>query len=315
MPLHPYFVAKIAPLHAISPVDLATPGALDDFMASTPGWEPAADVEIAERSVPGPHGPVPLRIYTSTAEFVTRTGLVWMHGGGFSSGTLDWPEAHVVAAELAHRTGAVVVSVDYRLAVAGVTYPTPLDDVVAAWTWFESNAAELGVTSGLFIGGGSAGANLAAATAMRLRDESERVPEAMLLAYGVFHFPVPGVGPEQQAELGALPNFMRATPEGHIQAFRNYVGNVFDVPPYAAPGNRNLRDMPTAYIVISELDELRASSETFATQLSEAGTVVRTHLAEGMLHGHLNWMPTAEVPEIEATVSFLAQALTRPPAR
>ena len=68
-----------------------------------------------------------------------------MHGGAFMMGDLDMPEADRTAREVCARAGAVVVSVDYRLAVGGVHHPVPLDDGVAAVRWVRDNAAELGV--------------------------------------------------------------------------------------------------------------------------------------------------------------------------
>lgn len=314
MPLHPFFAEKLAPLSEVTAETAFLPGVLDDFISSAPGWEVPQDVEITERTADGPHGPVGMRIYRSTSEHAARPGVLWMHGGGFAAGTLDWAEAHAVAAELAHRTGAVVVSVDYRLAVGDVTFPVPLDDVMAAWSWLEEHAADLGVTTGLFIGGGSAGANLAAAASMRLRDEGRETPRGMLLAYGVYHFPVPGLSPEHNAQLADLPPFLRMSPEGHVAAFRNYVGTVAHVPAHAAPGNGNLHGMPPAFVVVSEYDDLRASSDTFVAQLQDAGVAVRTYLAEGALHGHLNWFPAAEISEVDATIEFFVQCLQAPPS-
>jgi acetyl esterase/lipase len=73
------------------------------------------------------------------------------------------PESDMVARELSHRAGAVVFAVDYRLAVEGVTYPVPHDDVVAAWRWAVDEAQRLGVEPRrIALGGASAGGNLAA---------------------------------------------------------------------------------------------------------------------------------------------------------
>ena len=74
-----------------------------------------------------------------------RPALVWLHGGAFVGGDLDMPEADWVARQICDRAGAVVVSVDYRLAVGGVTYPVPHDDTVAAVRWVRDSAADLGI--------------------------------------------------------------------------------------------------------------------------------------------------------------------------
>lgn len=108
------------------------------------------DLHITPTTIPGPHGPVPVRVYlpTTPAPDEGRPCLVWMHGGAFAWGDLDMPEAHEVARGVAGRADAVVVSVDYRLCpvppefggTAGdrldddgrpVCYPVPQDDCAA----------------------------------------------------------------------------------------------------------------------------------------------------------------------------------------
>lgn len=72
------------------------------------------------------------------------------------TGDLDILEADWVAREIVSRAGAVVVSVDYRLAVGGVTYPVPLDDVVAAVRWVRDQTTALGIDpAATVLGGGS----------------------------------------------------------------------------------------------------------------------------------------------------------------
>ena len=116
-----------------------------------------ADVEDAE--VAGPHGPVPVRIYRHADGERSGAGLVWIHGGGFVNGSLDMPEADLVAKGLVTRTHAVVVSVDYRLCRDGVHHPVPHDDCWAVYEYVTGHAAELGIDPGrIAVGGASAGA-------------------------------------------------------------------------------------------------------------------------------------------------------------
>ena len=86
-------------------------------------------------------------------------------------GDLEMPEADVVAREVAERADAVVVSVDYRLCNGGVHFPVPHDDVHAAFVWAAGNTELLPSGAPWAIGGASAGGNLAAGVAQRLRDE------------------------------------------------------------------------------------------------------------------------------------------------
>ena len=112
-------------------------------------WGPVpGPPEVAVRSgaAPGPHGPVSVRVYEpSPAGGIGRPCLIWLHGGGFIGGDLDMREADWTAREICARAGAVVVSVDYRLAVDGVHYPVPHDDAVAAIAWVRDGAGELGI--------------------------------------------------------------------------------------------------------------------------------------------------------------------------
>src|SRR4051794_17839471 len=157
--------------------------ALEERFHSFMQWRDAATppaVTVDSVAVDGPHGPIPVRVYTSGTGS-DRPSLVWMHGGAFVMGDLDMPEADRTAREVADRAGAVVVSVDYRLAVGGVHYPVPLDDVVAVVRWVRDHPAELGLDPArIAVGGASAGANLATGAVLRLRDEDGWQPAALV---------------------------------------------------------------------------------------------------------------------------------------
>ncbi len=119
-------------------------------------------------------------------------------------GDLDMPEADVVGREVAHRAGAVVVSVDYRLCHGGVHFPVPHDDVHAAFVWAATEADLLPNGARWAIGGASAGGNLAAGVAQRLRDDGAPVADALVLAYPVLHDPLPAGSEEHQARVASL---------------------------------------------------------------------------------------------------------------
>jgi acetyl esterase/lipase len=224
-----------------------------------------------------------------------------VHGGGFRAGTLDWNEAPVVSAELAARAGAFVASVDYRLASEAVRFPVPLDDVVAAWTWLTSPVAhDPGLPHGapLALGGASAGAALALAG---------HAPSSVLLAYPFAHYPVPALDDETVAVMASLPGMLRFTPESIEGMVRNYVGRISDIPVLALPGHARLGGLPPVYVLHSEYDDLRPSGELLVRQLREAGVEARDYLARGMLHGHLNRLPS--LAEVDASLEWFADAL------
>src|SRR5829696_6462595 len=200
MPVHPAVASKFHLLEGIESfeaafADPATRARLDEFMSITDAPAPPA-VDVRDDAAPGPHGPVPVRIYTPTGGGADLPCLVWLHGGAFRMGDLDMPEADWTARQICERAGAVVVSVDYRLCVGGVTYPVPHDDVVAALRWVRDNAVSLGVDADrISLGGASAGGNLAAGATLRLRDDDGWLPAALLLAYTTVHPIVPPLSP------------------------------------------------------------------------------------------------------------------------
>jgi acetyl esterase/lipase len=254
------------------------------------GTYDAPDALIEDRAVPGPHGPVPVRVYSPLDGRGHTPVLVWCHGGGFGAGDLDMPEADATSREVAFRAGTAVVSVDYRLATKGVHFPVPHDDCLAAYEWA---TAELGPA---VIGGASAGANLAAGVALRLRDEG-RPPLGVALLYPLVHPALPEAGPELAGKLARLT----ATHTFRVPSFtpmvENYLGGpVSEATPYAFAALGHLRGYPPTLVINGEYDGLRASGEAFSSALMAAGCEVTQLLAPEVLHGHANspWLPQAQ---------------------
>src|SRR5215218_3666619 len=294
MPVHPVVASKFHLLEGIESFEkgLADPTSrarLDEFMSITDAPPPPA-VDVRDEAAPGPHGPVPVRIYTPTGGDSDRPCFVWLHGGAFRMGDLDMPEADWTARQVCDRADAVVVSVDYRLCVGGVTYPVPHDDAVAAVRWVRENAAALGVDPArISLGGASAGGNLAAGAALKLRDEDGWVPAALLLAYTTLHAVVPPPSPSLAPLLTEIPRILRFLPEDRRSITENYLGGPAGrADGYAMPGNSVLEGLCPVLLLNSEYDDLRASAEVFAGQLAAAGVDVRQVVAPGMLHGFLN---------------------------
>lgn len=309
MPLDPFLSAKLHLLDGVTWENAYTDpdcaARFTEFFVDPEG--PAMpDVAIEDRAVPGPHGRIGIRIYTPRGA-CGRT-LMWLHGGGFAGGDLDMLEAHRVSAELAARAEALVVSIDYRLARDGVRYPVPIDDAHTAWLWLTDGDGRGLLPAGpVALGGASAGAALAVSTAIRLRGRAQRSPDGLLLAYPFVHFPVPALDDATAAEMLRLPAILRSTSAGVEGMVRNYVGRLTDLPPDALPGAASLADLPATAIALSEYDELRPSGELLARQLEESGVSLRTYLAAGMPHGHLNRGPG--LAEVDRTLDFLAAAL------
>jgi acetyl esterase/lipase len=306
--VHPLIAARfplIADVAPGTPVDQLPETALA-FGAPYGPYSGPTGVSVEAAEVAGPHGPVPVRVYRAVDAQPGARALLWAHGGGFTSGDLDMPEAHVVSLELAARLRGVVVSVDYRLATETVRHPIPIDDVAAAWEWLLASADALGVDPArAAIGGASAGAFLAAAATLRTLG-TDRRPASVLLAYPALHFPNPAVEDAVAEALRQLPPTLRFTPQVVVAIFGTYLGRITDLPSAESPGQADLTGYPPVRIVVSEYDDLRGSGELFAQQVASVGGSATVTIAEGMLHGHLNIPPVPDLPEIARSLDFLA---------
>lgn len=251
-----------------------------------------------DRTVPGPHGPVRIRLYEPSAP--RGIGIVWIHGGAFYLNDLDVPEAEWVSTRFA-QAGISVVSVDYRLANDGIHFPVPSDDCVAAWRW-ATEAADLGVSPGSWhVGGGSAGGNLAASVALQALEGGLALPRTEVLIYPVLHSELPAPSAELAAKIEALPAERRFPPEVSVDINLNYAGDPANLKhPHAFPAYGRMEGMPPTLIVNSDSDDLRASGEAFAAQLALAGVDTTVIREVGVLHGHLN---EPETPGAQRTVA------------
>lgn len=257
-------------------------------------------VTVSDTTIEGPHGPLPLRIYTP--DHAHGPAVVWVHGGAYAFGDVSMPESDWVSRQLAER-GVAVVAVDYRLSpkidltdasVApsgdGVHFPVASEEVVDAFRWMTAHTQQLGADpEQLFLGGGSAGANLALSAMLRLRDAGEKQPRSGLLVYPSVHAVVPPLTRELEAGLGDLPPILRFSPEMMRVVHLNYVGDEAELAnPYAFPGGHDLRGLPPVFILNSDNDPLRASGEALAGELAAAGVDTLVMREVGTRHGHLN---------------------------
>lgn len=309
--LDPILAARLPLLEGVPELGTAPPTPDEmrrfaSFSAAVGGYV-APQVAVVATVAPGPHGDVPVRVYGPLDGGTAARGLVWAHGGAFMFGDLDMPEADVVARELVARAGIMVVSVDYRLCQGGVHFPVPHDDVHAAFLWAAGSDGPLGPGAAWALGGGSAGGNLAAGVAQRLRDEGGPAPDALVLAYPVAHAPVPLGSPEHQADMAKLPAALRFSPGSTEFVNRNYLGeHPVDVP-YAFPGLGSVAGLPRTLVMVCEYDDLRTTGEQLVDQLRAAGVPTTVELVRGALHGHLNvpGLPSA-LRSLDGIAAFLA---------
>jgi acetyl esterase len=255
---------------------MSAPAAREFFLSySLIGWTP--DESAENRTIPGPAGDVPVRIYRPSE---TPTGAVaWFHGGGFVIGNLDTAER--AARAVADAARAVVVSVDYRLAPED-RFPAAADDCYAALEWVADHAGELGVSpSCVAVGGDSAGGNLAAAAALMTRDRRGPDLAFQLLAYPCLDASMASHSYRDNGEGYFL------TGDGMRWFWECYLGPDGDATsPYACPIRAtDLTGVAPALVITAEYDPLRDEGEAYGAQLAAAGIPVTVTRYDSQIHG------------------------------
>jgi acetyl esterase/lipase len=243
-------------------------------------------LSVEEKMIPGPtHAPaVKVRIY-KPEQIAQTAGLLYIHGGGFTVGSLD--TEHFSAAMIARELKAVVVSVDYRLAPEN-PYPAGLEDCYAALTWFYEQAAALGVDRArIGVSGQSAGGGLSAALTLLALDRNG--PKLCFQLLGMPEL-------DDRLQTTSMREFIDTPLWNRPSAalsWKHYLGADYqpggaDVPIYAAPARAavdELRNLPPAYITAMEFDPLRDEDVLYALRLMEAGVPVELHTFPGTFHG------------------------------
>ena len=235
-----------------------------------------ASVTITDRTIPGPAGEIPVKIFTPAGQGPFPL-VVYFHGGGWVIGS---PATHTkLCAELAEGAGAVVVSVHYRLAPEH-TPPAQLDDCVAAVRWAVDHAAELNADgSRIALAGDSAGGNLAACAALRVRDEGGPRARLQLLLYGAFtgNNDLPSVIENGEGKI--------LTRQMMDWFYRHYLSAGADPKdPYIFPINGDLRGLPPAHLIVGTLDPLLDDSKLYAEALQKAGVPVKLSIYQDQPH-------------------------------
>ena len=259
-----------------SPLEDFTPEILE--LARGPyGAPPTRDIaEVVDDTVLE----VPVRFYRHAG---TPTGLVvYIHGGGFVIGSISIMDN--VAREIAHASGASVISVGYSLAPEH-PFPEGLDDCEAVTRWAIANASDFDVPPELVaVAGESAGGNLSAAVALRLRDAGGVSIAGQVLLY-------PGVAgyvdyPSIDEFDGLIIN--RKAREFYQEAYSG--GRDIGNDPYAAPLQADtLEGLPPALVVLGGCDMLRDEGRAYAARLLEDGVDVTEVCYAGQPHGFLNF--------------------------
>lgn len=288
MPIDPAAAALIEILEQTFPhVDTVSSAAearrLAKALPQLPDVEPVGRVE--DTSIPGPVGAIPVRIYRPLVGDGAQPGVVYFHGGGWVICDLDSHDGG--CRRLANAVGAVVVSVDYRLAPEH-QWPAAAEDAYAATQWVADHAADLGIDPGrLAVAGDSAGGNLTAVVAQMARDRG-----APALAYQLLVYPVTDVSAARNDYPSKHENaegYFLTTAQMEWYRDQYLPTDGAGDEPYVSPVRAaSLAGLPPACVVTAEMDPLRDEGEAYAAALEAAGVPVTTYRAPGMFHGFFN---------------------------
>jgi acetyl esterase/lipase len=245
----------------------------DDAAATVFG--PVPDIAWENRSLPGPAGEIPVRVYSPSAE--PAPVLVYFHGGGWVLGSLN--THHGVCATLARLSGCVVCSVDYRMAPEH-RFPAALDDAWAVTTWVAEHPDDVGGRPGaLALGGDSAGGNLAAVCALKARDAS--LPIALQLLV----YPVTDADFETSTYREFADGYFLTRYSMHW-FWDHYLPDGERFQPDASPLRADdVSGTAPALVITAEFDPLRDEGDAYARRLEEAGVPVTLSRYDGMIHG------------------------------
>jgi acetyl esterase/lipase len=254
-------------------------------------------VVATNRTIPGPAGDIPVRLYLPPGDEKLHPLVVFFHGGGWVIGSLDSHDA--LCRDLAARADAAILSVDYRLAPEH-PFPAAVEDSWAALRWVHDHASELGADPArLAVAGDSAGGNLAAVMAFMARDHQLTL-RLQLLTYPATDLSSRRPSVTENGEGYLLTEAAMDWFEAHYAPDRND----WRASPMLAPDHRHLAP---AMIQTCEYDPLRDEGNDYAETLRSAGVPVVSRCYQGLIHGSLNF--AADVPAARIMLDDACQAI------
>jgi acetyl esterase len=260
---------------------------------------------VEDHEIPTAAGSIPARLYVPDTGRATPPLVVYLHGGGWSMGSIASYDP--LCRALANAAEAAVLCVEYRLAPEE-PFPEPLRDCWAGVRWAREHAVGLGCDpTRIALAGDSAGGNLAVACALRARDRGGPDLAFLLLVY-------PALDPRRDTasyeEFGGpeygLPD------EGMEQSWNDYAGgHPLDDPEIAPARAASLAGLPPTFLVTAQLDPLRDEGEAFAARLAQEGVPVDTHRVDGVIHGFWRYLAISRLARetVERAGTALHEAL------
>ncbi len=229
--------------------------------------------------------------------------LMYFHGGGWVWSSIDTHDR--LAREYASAGGVAVVSVDYALSPEA-KFPQALEECAAVTRYVSAHGAEWGLDpSALFVGGDSAGGNLALATALLLRDTGGPALSGVVAVYPVCDSAM------DTASYREFGTGWGLTHERMAFYWDVYVPHAADRHhPLAAPLRADLAGLPPVLVQLAELDVLRSEGEALAAKLRAAGVTMELEIFPGVLHGFMRAMATVGKARdaVEKAAAFMRRA-------
>lgn len=267
----------------------------------------AKQIEIGDtedKKIDGPAGKIPLRIYTPKEEGPYDI-IIYFHGGGFITGGLQTHDT--IARKLVQKTGARVVSVDYRLAPEN-PFPAAIEDAYATLLWAASHRTSLrNKNDQLIVAGDSTGANIAAVVAQLAKAKGQPEISKQILLY-----PATDIFSRDASVLyPSMDEFSEGyvlTKESLDKYFKLYLRNATDrkYDPLVAPiRSKDLSDLPKTFLVTAEYDPLRDQGEAYAEKLKNAGVPVFAKRFDKVPHDFMN----TETAAAEETYNLIQEFL------
>jgi acetyl esterase/lipase len=245
------------------------------------------NVTTEDRVVPGPEGEpdISVRIYRPAGATGTLPGIYYIHGGGMILG--DVAGEDIAATMLCEQVGAVVVSVEYRLAPEH-PHPAPVEDCYAGLRWMTDNTADLGVDADrIAVYGASAGGGLTIATALLARDRGGPGIRFMMPIYPMIDDRNETASSQEITDIGIWDR------AGNIEAWAWYLGGK-PADEYAAPARAvDVSGLPPAFIDVGTVDLFRDEDIAFAQRLMAAGVPCELHVYPGSYHAAETFAPDA----------------------
>ena len=290
-----------APGPGDAPVEELRRNGLPDLATTGPGEEVGS---ILDTFIPGPTAYIPLRIITPINK-TNSSAMVFFHGGGWVLSSVDHYDP--VIRSLANKTGSIVIAPNYQKAPEH-KFPIPFDDCYATLEWVIANAEKLGIDpTKVGVAGDSAGGNLAAAVALKNRDEGKNQIAYQVLVYPCCDDQFDTESGNKYAEGFGL------TKRGMEWFVGEYVTKADRHNPYAFPIHaKSLEGVAPALVITSEYDVLRDDGTNYAVKLRGDGVSVQHIHYEDTHHGALMIAGISDITdEMHNEIAKTIRTLTR----